>query len=116
MSAAVETIGGALVMTPEMNHLDTLSARDFSAEYGPAAAESALVVLDLSRVRFVDSTGLGAILDLVRDTLARGARIAVCGAQPSVKVLFRMVQLAKLVTILDTRDAALAWAGAPPIP
>ena len=105
-----ETLNGALVMTPGFNHLDTLSARDFSAESDPAAAASNLVILDLSLVQFVDSTGLGAILNLVRDTLARGARIAICSAQPSVKVLFRMVQLAKLVTIFDTRDLALVWA------
>ncbi|PKL23894.1 MAG: hypothetical protein CVV47_11535 [Spirochaetae bacterium HGW-Spirochaetae-3] len=106
-----ETISGALVMTPGIKHLDTLSAREFSVEYGPAAAGSEIVILDLKLVQFVDSTGLGAILDLVRDTIARDARIAICGAQPSVKVLFRMVQLAKLVTIFDTRDMALAWAG-----
>lgn len=106
-----ETINGALVITPELNHLDTLSARSFSEDYDPVAAKSDLVILDLSLVQFVDSTGLGSILNLVRDTLARGARIAICGAQPSVKILFRMVQLAKLVTIFDSRDLALAWAG-----
>lgn len=106
----VETIHGALVMKPDFKHLDTLSAGDFSAEYGPAAAAADRVILDLSLVQFVDSTGLGAILNLVRDTIARGARIAICCAQPSVKVLFRMVQLTKLVTIFDTRELALSWA------
>lgn len=96
---ASHTMSGILVITPESNHLDTLSAKDFSEEFAPLAAKSTAVILDLSRVQFVDSTGLGAILNIVRDTLARGARIAICGAQPSVKVLFRMVQLAKLVTI-----------------
>jgi anti-sigma B factor antagonist len=104
------TTSGILVITPDINHLDTLSAKDFSDEFAPLAAESMVVILDLSLVHFVDSTGLGAILTIVRDTLARGARIAICGAKPSVKVLFRMVQLTKLVTILDTLDMAQTWA------
>lgn len=107
---ACRTINGVLVITPEINHLDTLSAKDFSEEYAPLAAGSALIILDLSRVQFVDSTGLGSILNIVRDTLARGSRIGICGAQPSVKVLFRMVQLGKLVSIFDTLEMAQAWA------
>ncbi len=107
---ASQTTDGALVITPDINHLDTLSAKDFSEEYGPLAAGASIIILDLSRVNFVDSTGLGSILTIVRDTLARGARIALCGAQPSVKVLFRMVQLGKLVTILDTLELAQSWA------
>jgi len=101
---------GVLVITPDINHLDTLSAKDFSEEYAPLAAVASIIILDLSRVHFVDSTGLGSILTIVRDTLARGARIALCGAQPSVKVLFRMVQLGKLVTIVDTLELARSWA------
>jgi anti-anti-sigma factor len=107
---ASHTIHGALVITPDINHLDTVSAKDFSEEYAPLAAGSTLIILDLSRIQFVDSTGLGSVLNIVRDTLARGARIAICGAQPSVKVLFRMVQLSKLVSIFDTLDLAQAWA------
>lgn len=107
---ASQTIGDPLVITPDIKHLDTLSAKHFSDEYGPLAAKSSVIILDLSQVQFVDSTGLGSILNIVRDTLARGARIAVCGAQPSVKVLFRMVQLTKLVTVFDTLDMAQTWA------
>ncbi len=107
---ASQTMDGVLVITPDINHLDTLSAKDFSEEYAPLAAVASIIILDLSRVHFVDSTGLGSILTIVRDTLARGARIALCGAQPSVKVLFRMVQLGKLVTIVDTLELARSWA------
>ncbi|TFG81811.1 MAG: anti-sigma factor antagonist [Spirochaetales bacterium] len=109
---ATETIGGTLIIQPEFNHLDTLSAREFSGMYEPVASASDLTILDMALVQFVDSTGLGSILSLVRDTLARGARISICGAQPSVSVLFRMVQLAKLVSIFPTRESALAWANA----
>lgn len=106
----IETSDGVAVLTPEFKHLDILSAKDFSGIFGPAAKAERAVILDLSLVQFVDSSGLGAILNLVRDTLKRDARIAICCAQPSVKVLFRMVQLAKLVTIFDGKDQALAWA------
>ncbi len=107
---AIETTGAALVMTPEFKHLDILSSKEFTERFGPAAKDARTVILDLSQVEFVDSSGLGGLLNLVRDTLGRGGRISICCPQPSVKVLFRMVQLAKLVPIFDGKDAALAWA------
>ena len=106
----VETSGGMLVLTPEFKHLDILNAKEFSNLFGPAAKDAKTVILDMSLVQFVDSSGLGAILNLVRDTLERDGRIAICSPQPSVRVLFRMVQLSKLVTIFDGKDPALAWA------
>ncbi|HOX11944.1 MAG TPA: STAS domain-containing protein [Spirochaetia bacterium] len=106
----IETIGAALVLTPEIKHLDILSSKEFAERFAPAAKDARTVILDLSQVEFVDSSGLGALLNLVRDTLGRGGRISICRPQPSVKVLFRMVQLSKLVSIFDGKDAALAWA------
>lgn len=106
----IETTGAALILTPEFKHLDILSSKDFAESFAPAAKDARTVILDMSRVEFVDSSGLGTLLNLVRDTLGRGGRISICCPQPSVKVLFRMVQLAKLVSIFDGKDAALAWA------
>ena len=99
------------VLQPDFKHLDTLNAQEFGSRFAPLAAEADTVLIDMALVHYVDSSGLGAILNLIRDTLSRGARIALCGAQPSVKVLFRMVQISKLLPVFDTREQAMDWAG-----
>jgi len=50
----------------------------------------ALVVLDLSRVAFMDCAALGALLR-VRDDL--GGRLALCAVSPAVALLLRLTEL-----------------------
>ena len=104
-----ETVGEALILTPEINHLDTLNSNDFSNACLPMIAQSKYIVLDMSKIQFVDSSGLGAILTVVREAHTNSIGICVCAAVPSVKVLFRMVKLEKLIPIFGTREEAVAW-------
>ena len=99
-----------MFLKPDFSHLDSLNAQEFTEEFSSLVSGSSSVVIDMSSVQFVDSSGLGAILNLVRDIHEQGGKIAIFGSQPSVKVLFRMVRLSNLVTILDSHDQAIAWA------
>jgi anti-sigma B factor antagonist len=105
-----ELVGRTIFLTPEFNHLDALNAQEFTDQYSAIVAGSTSVAINMTNVQFVDSSGLGAILNLVRDIHEQRGKIAIFGSQPSVKVLFRLVRLSNLVTILDSRDQAIAWA------
>jgi len=105
---AIEHAGEALILIPEFSHLDTLNAEQFTENFGAEAAKAACIAIDLSRVQFVDSSGLGSILGLIQEAHGRGAHVAIFGARPPVRVLFRMVQLAQLLPIVDTKEEALA--------
>jgi len=97
------------LLRPEFTHLDTLNAQEFSDRFGSPPEGAETVLLDMGLVEYVDSSGLGAILALVRETLSRGGRIAICGAKPSVRVLFKMVKLAKLLPVFDTLEEGRSW-------
>jgi len=65
------------------------------------------IVLDLSAVEFMDSTGLGVFVSLLKKLGPDGA-IAVAGVQPAVLRLFRLTRLDTLFRIVDDLPAARA--------
>jgi anti-sigma B factor antagonist len=66
------------------------------------------VVVDLSEVTFIDSTGLGVLLNALKRFSLRHARmVLVC---PTERLLrpFQIAGLARHLAIFETRDQALA--------
>jgi len=66
------------------------------------------IVIDLSRVTFIDSTALGVIIGGVKRMRERDGRLAiVAGSRPVVRIL-DITGLDKVLTVFDTRAEALA--------
>jgi anti-sigma B factor antagonist len=74
------------------------------------------VVLDMEGVNFVDSSGLGAILSVLRELSAVGGDLRLCRIQKRVRVMFEMVRMHRILGIYDTPEAALASFTSPPQP
>jgi len=53
------------------------------------------LVLDLSRVTFLDSTGIGVVLWLASETQARGVELAIVPGPPEVQRVFATAGLAE---------------------
>ena len=66
------------------------------------------VVVDLSRVDFLDSTGLGALIGARRKTHAFMGSFAIVCTQERMLKLFRITSLDKVFAIRDSRSEALA--------
>jgi anti-sigma B factor antagonist len=66
-----------------------------------AAPQVSELVVDLSSVTFVDSTGLGALVELHNGALAVGKHLTLCGTPPSVARLLEMTNLAGLFGLAD---------------
>ena len=72
------------------------------------ASGATKIVVNLERVNYVDSAGLGALLEARRQTTTKGARLKLCSLGPNFK---RALEIARLLPIFDTcatEDAALA--------
>lgn len=67
-----------------------------------------LFLLDLSRVSYLDSTGLGALVHLLRQTKARGGGVVFYAVSPPVQELFQLTHLDKVLHLAPTREAAMA--------
>ena len=72
------------------------------------------VVLDLSAVEFIDSTGLSVLLNGLRHVTRRGGRMVLVCANPTVMRLFEITHLDATFDIRPTRDEALSALREPP--
>jgi anti-sigma B factor antagonist len=100
--------GEVAVFRPDLRKIDVLSSETFMSSLLSAMQRETLLVLDLSQVQFIDSSGLGKIVAALRAFREKGGEMRLCGAQPSVTVLFTMVRLGEIVGIdADARTAVL---------
>jgi len=88
--------------------LDASNSKKFKNEIAPAVQSSTRVIFDMSRVQFVDSAGLGAILSCLRQLNAKGGDMKVFGLSKAVRALFELVRMHKVVEIHNTKEEALS--------
>jgi anti-sigma B factor antagonist len=94
-------------------HVST--APEFSRRLNVAiAGGKTAVVLDLTGVEFIDSTGLSVLLNGLRRVTRAGGRMALVCTNPTVMRLFEITRLDSTFEILGTRDAAVERVRTPP--
>lgn len=88
--------------------LDVVGADDFKKRIGARVEQGErLLAIDLSRVTFIDSGGLGALLSLVRQ-VEEGGRVVLCGCTPPVQQVLRLTRLDRVFDFYADTDAAVA--------
>jgi anti-sigma B factor antagonist len=98
---------GVTVLTPSVRRLDASVAPAFKQQAVAAVGSgSAGLVVDLSTVEFMDSSGLGAMVSILKALGARGS-MAVCNAGPAVAALFKLTRMDKVFAIAGSRAEAL---------
>ena len=63
------------------------------------------VVVDVSTVTEVDSSGLAAVVRLHRAQKVRGHRLTVVGSTPQLKRMFALTRLDRVLRMRESRDA-----------
>lgn len=99
--------GAVVVLSPDVDHLDSSNYTAVREEVEAATADRTRVVLDMGRVRFVDSAGLGAILSIMRRLGERGGTLKIAAVTPSVEQLFDLVRLKRIIDIYPTSEDAV---------
>lgn len=64
------------------------------------------VILDLSQVEFIDSSGLGAIVATMKQ-LGGDRKLALAGLTPTVDKVFRLTRMDSVFPLFSTLDGAL---------
>jgi anti-sigma B factor antagonist len=66
------------------------------------------IVLDLTEVEFLDSTGLGTLVAILKRARSLDARLALVVTRPRIMKVFELTALTTAFAIHDHLDAALA--------
>jgi len=67
-----------------------------------------LVVIDLTKVTYLDSSGLAVLIEGMQKVQEYGGKFALAGVQESVQHIFEIARLDQVFQIFPTVDEALA--------
>lgn len=107
MELSVEMIGDVAVVALHVDELDASNTAEFKQQMAPILAEHRKLVLDLAELRFIDSSGLGAMLSCLRQLSEKGGDLELCGLSRSVRAAFELVRLHRVLDIHTTRAQAV---------
>ncbi|WP_136683390.1 STAS domain-containing protein [Falsirhodobacter xinxiangensis] len=98
MDLSAEVRDGALIVRVLEDRIDAASAIGFKDRMREVIADpSPVVVLDLSRVSFLDSSGLGAVVAVMK--LVAPRRLELAALSPTVAKVFRLTRMDSVFTI-----------------
>jgi anti-sigma B factor antagonist len=106
MEVGFEETGGALVVTPGVKRLDATVAPEFRTVVGARVEKARVVVLSLGKVMFMDSSGLAALISVLK-RLPSGGQLRLASANSAIRSLITLTRLEKLLPVYDNVAAAL---------
>ncbi|WP_298968499.1 STAS domain-containing protein [uncultured Roseobacter sp.] len=108
MQLATKTEEALRIVSVQEERIDAAVALEFKdamrveTDGGPDT-----VVLDLSMVEFIDSSGLGAIVAAMKH-LGTERKMALAGLTPTVERVFQLTRMDTVFSVFTTVDGALA--------
>ncbi len=109
MNVSYKIISDVLLLTPELDVLDTNNADAFRASSIGIINEINIsnVVLDLKNLTFIDSLGIGRLISLLRNLKTRNGDLRVSSLSNTIKAIFELVRLNKIIDIFDEPEEAV---------
>ena len=97
-----------LVIQVQEYNLDASNVRAFREAVQALIKDKTRVVLDMSHLKFVDSSGLGALISCLRDTNGRKGDFRLSNMSRSVLALFELMRMHRVFSIHETAEGAVA--------
>jgi anti-sigma B factor antagonist len=104
------TLEGFVVCSP-VGEVEAFTVAGFREALAEVASCERLII-DMSRVTFVDSAGLGALIGGIRRIRELGGAVAVAASRPTIRKLLCNTGFDRIVEITETiEDAARSFSG-----
>lgn len=108
MEFTIQENGNLSVVTVDAERIDAAIAISFKDKMREQMANfSGRMVLDLHKVEFIDSSGLGSIVAAMK-LMPAGGKLELAGLTPTVDKVFRMTRMDSIFTIHDSAQSAQA--------
>jgi stage II sporulation protein AA (anti-sigma F factor antagonist) len=113
LSVTVSEHADGVFVVALVGELDLVSADELETRLEALiAASNVRLVIDLSGVDFVDSSGLNLFVTTARAAEAHGGRLLLAAPTPNIARVFEVVQIAESVSVEPTVGLALGRIGA----
>ncbi|MEA2297625.1 MAG: anti-sigma factor antagonist [Solirubrobacteraceae bacterium] len=109
LALRLENLAPGIRLLTLSGELDLFAAPELKQAISRALdADTRDLIVDLTHTAFIDSSGLAALILAMKRARSRGGQMVVVDADGAVSRTFRMAGLDQIVTIVTSREAALA--------
>jgi len=99
--------GDYLVVTVNAPRIDASAALEFKDSMNAIEDTNRKILLNLEQVEFIDSSGLGAIVSVMKH-LGKDRKMDLCTLTPTVEKVFRLTRMDSIFSIYASREQALS--------
>ena len=71
---------------------------------GIAEGAASAIILDMEKISFISSSGIGVIVKSQNTLKAKGAELTMINLQPQVKRVFEIMQLTPVLNVCESRE------------
>ncbi|NEP16806.1 MAG: STAS domain-containing protein [Leptolyngbya sp. SIO4C1] len=101
--------GASITVLAPVGRLDITTAWQFRLKLQECiSGKSPHVVVNLSQVNFIDSSGLTALVAGMRDADQVNGSFRICSVHPEAKLVFEVTMMDSVFDIYETEEEALA--------
>ena len=111
MNFIADSVGDLIVVTLLGESLDASTVQPLSDQVIAMAEDHMNMLIDLRHVTFLDSSGLGLMLRILRRLKLKGGELKLCCTTPPVRSLLDLVRMNQVLRIFDNQRDGVASFG-----
>ncbi|MCM8530658.1 MAG: anti-sigma factor antagonist [Lentisphaeraceae bacterium] len=97
----------AVLIDLSLSKIDASNTEDLLKNLSFTLEKGNHVIMDLSQLEMLDSSGLGLLLNCYREVQSHNKEMIVVAESPLVLSLFKMVHFTKIIEVCKTMDEAI---------
>src|ERR1700722_5434458 len=109
MKISVRDAGAAKVVEIE-GDVDLGSSPDLRRPLFETLLQAPKLALNLAAIRYIDSSGIATLLEVLRDSQRRNKEFVLFGLSPAVQQVFHLTHVVRIFQVFQTEEEALGSA------
>jgi anti-sigma B factor antagonist len=107
MQVEEKLVGKFLIVKPLEKRIDFKVATDFKDKMAELIESGNMfILLNMSEVEFIDSSGLGAIVSSLKRMKGRGD-LFICGLKETIMMMFNLTRMNRVFRIFESEQEAI---------
>ena len=107
MQLTPEFAGDVCIVDVPFESLESFNAQDFKRQLLPLLQGATKLVLDMSKVQFIDSMGAGVLLSCLRQLTSSDGDMKLCAVTKPARNVLELIRMHRIIDICNDRDEAL---------
>lgn len=108
MRFKTEKVDDITIIRIPVDALDAGNIMEFKTDIVPLLKNSKKVLLNMGKVKFMDSSGIGAMLSCLRAVSSTGGDLKMFSVKEQLINLFKLVRLDRIIDIYESKNKAVA--------